>query len=131
MPQVGTVSLVCSFIFPLLLDNHLKSLIPGRGGGLENGQIAGSVGHGVPGKSVGYMPQVGNGFLLCSFIFPLLLDNHLKSLIPGRGGWGVTKWANRGSETSPRDRVKLPPPPVREWKLFAPPFNMAKIQATV
>ena len=89
MPQVGTVSLVCSFIFPLLLDNHLKSLIPGRGGGgLGNGQIAGSVGHGVPGKSVGYMPQVGTVSLVCSFIFPLLLDNHLKSLIPGRGGGG-------------------------------------------
>ena len=42
-----------------------------------------------------------------------------KGLVINYGEGGATKWENRGSET-------FCAPPFKDWKLLAPPYNMAK-----
>ena len=59
------------------------------------------------------------------------VDTDGKGLVINYGEGGATKWENRGPETfcahpSRQGKTFRAPPPFKEWKLYALPYNMAK-----
>ena len=72
--------------------------------------------------------SVGLNYVLHSILVPACIKGLVISY-RRRGGGGATKCENRGSETFSTPHLKPPPPThtrFKEWKLFAPPFNMTK-----
>ena len=71
----------------------------------------------------------GKGHELKGKVFIRYQIDSVQVLNISGGGGGPTKLENRGFETfcalpPPQETVKLvPPPPFKEWKLFAPPLQ--------